>query len=169
MLPLTTGAREVEGQTIGFIGVWGDQSAVAERMRATTRYGFFDSGRAALQRSWEISVLTVQMLGKLLTGQAALSNISGPVTIAQVAGQSAAIGIDHYLSFIALISISLGILNLLPVPILDGGHLLFFSIEWLKGSPLSESVQLFGQQVGIVLLGGLMCLAFYNDFLRLMQ
>jgi regulator of sigma E protease len=109
------------------------------------------------------------MLAKLVTGQAALSNISGPVTIAQFAGQSAAIGFDHYLNFIAIISISLGILNLLPIPVLDGGHLLFFTIEWVKGSPLSENIQLFGQQIGIVLLGGLMCLAVYNDIWRLMQ
>ena len=116
-----------------------------------------------------MTTLTVQMLVKLITGQAALSNISGPVTIAQFAGQSASIGLDHYLNFIAIISISLGILNLLPIPILDGGHLLFFAIEWVKGSPLSEGKQIIGQQIGIVLLGGLMGLAIYNDIWRLLQ
>lgn len=138
-------------------------------MRATTRYGLIDSLSAALQRSWEMSVLTLHMLAKLVTGQASLSNISGPLTIAQFAGQSAAIGFDHYLNFIAIISISLGILNLLPIPVLDGGHLLFYIIEWVKGAPLSEKVQLFGQQLGIALLVGLMSLAFYNDIWRLMQ
>lgn len=167
---LTTGVRELEGKKTGFIGAWENQSDAARKlMRATTRYNFLDSAVAAVQRSWEISSLTVQMLAKLVTGKAALSNISGPVTIAQFAGQSAAIGFDHYLNFIAIISISLGILNLLPIPVLDGGHLLFFTIEWVKGSPLSESIQLFGQQIGIVLLGGLMCLAVYNDIWRLMQ
>ncbi len=169
-IELTTGVREVEGQKAGFIGAWENQSAAArETMRATTRYGVIESLVAAIERSWEMSSLTVQMLAKLVTGQAALSNISGPVTIARFAGQSAAIGFDHYLNFIAIISISLGILNLLPIPILDGGHLLFFVIEWVKGTPLSENVQLIGQQIGIVLLGGLMCLAMYNDIWRLMQ
>jgi regulator of sigma E protease len=167
---LTTGVRDVDGQKSGFIGAWENQSTAArDEMRATTQYGLIDSAAAAIERSWEMTSLTVQMLVKLLTGQAALSNISGPVTIAQFAGQSAAIGLDHYLNFIAIISISLGILNLLPIPILDGGHLLFFTIEWIKGSPVSESIQLIGQQIGIVLLGSLMCLAVYNDIWRLVQ
>ena len=170
ILAITPAAKKQGDSIVGHIGAWEDQSALLrEKMRATTRYGVFDSAVAAVERSWEMSALTVQMLAKLITGQAALSNISGPVTIAQFAGQSASIGLDHYLNFLAIISISLGILNLLPVPVLDGGHLLFFAIEWIKGSPLSESIQLFGQQVGIVLLGGLMCLAFYNDIWRLMQ
>ncbi|MEM7207117.1 MAG: RIP metalloprotease RseP [Pseudomonadota bacterium] len=167
---VTTGRRDHRGQEVGFIGAWEGQSqSIREQMRATTQYGVFDAFTTAVKKSWDMSVLTVQMLGRLLTGQAALSNISGPVTIAQIAGQTAVIGIDHYLNFIAIISISLGILNLLPIPILDGGHLLYFLIEWVKGSPLSENVQLAGQQLGIVLLGALMCLAFYNDIWRLMQ
>lgn len=169
-LALTIGERDINGVKTGFIGALVDQSSDArEKMRATTRYGLIDSLSAALQRSWEMSVLTLHMLAKLVTGQASLSNISGPLTIAQFAGQSAAIGFDHYLNFIAIISISLGILNLLPIPVLDGGHLLFYIIEWVKGAPLSEKVQLFGQQLGIALLVGLMSLAFYNDIWRLMQ
>ena len=89
------------------------------------------------------------------------------MTIAQFAGQSASVGVDHYLKFIALISVSLAVLNLLPVPVLDGGHLLFFAIEAIKGSPLSERAQLLGHQIGLALLAGLMGLAFYNDILRL--
>ena len=116
-----------------------------------------------------MSVLTVRMLGKLLVGQASLDNISGPISIAQVAGQSASIGIDHYINFLALISISLGVLNLLPVPILDGGHLLYFAAEAVRGKPLSERTQVLGQQFGIAVLGGLMFLAFYNDIWRLLQ
>ena len=170
-ISIVTAERMLQGQRRGLIGAVGQGPSVEsrEKMQTTTRYGLVDGLVNAVQRTWEMSSLTLTMLGKLITGQAALSNISGPVTIAQYAGQSAAIGFDHYLNFIAIISISLGILNLLPIPMLDGGHLLYFSIEWIKGSPVSESVQLFGQQLGIVLLGGLMCLAFYNDFWRLMQ
>ena len=116
-----------------------------------------------------MSVLTVRMMGKLLMGQASLDNISGPISIAQYAGQSASIGIDHYINFIALISISLAVLNLLPIPMLDGGHLVYFAAEALLGKPVSERVQIWGQQVGIVLLGSLMFLAFYNDIWRLSQ
>ena len=120
----------------------------------------------ALQRTWNMSVLTVRMMGKLVLGQASLDNISGPISIAQFAGQSASIGIDHYINFIALISISLAVLNLLPIPMLDGGHLMYFAAEAVRGKPVSERVQIWGQQLGIVLLGGLMFLAFYNDILR---
>jgi len=108
-------------------------------------------------------------MGKLVLGQASLDNISGPISIAQYAGQSASIGIDHYINFIALISISLAVLNLLPIPMLDGGHLMYFAAEAVTGKPVSERVQILGQQVGIVLLGGLMFLAFYNDIWRLSQ
>jgi regulator of sigma E protease len=121
----------------------------------------------AVERTWDMSILTVRMLGKLLLGQASLDNISGPISIAQFAGQSASIGIDHYINFIALISISLAVLNLLPVPILDGGHLMYFAAEAVLGRPLSEQMQIWGQQVGIALLGSLMFLAFYNDLWRL--
>ena len=169
-LQITIGERHSGGEQIGFIGVWEGQSAdVRAQMQATTQHGVIESAVAAFRRSWEMTSLTVQMLAKLLTGQAALSHISGPVTIAQFAGQSAAISFSHYLNFIAIISISLGVLNLLPIPMLDGGHLLFFVIEGIKGSPPSESIHLAGQQLGIVLLGGLMSLAFYNDIWRLMQ
>jgi len=111
--------------------------------------------------------LTLRMLWKLIVGEASLDNISGPISIAQYAGQSASVGIDHYLKFLALISISLGVLNLLPIPLLDGGHLLFYVFEILTGKPLSERVQVMGQQIGLVLLGSLMLLAFYNDIWRL--
>jgi regulator of sigma E protease len=116
-----------------------------------------------------MSVFTLRMLGRMLIGQASLENISGPITIAQFAGQSASIGWNAFLSFLALVSISLGVLNLLPIPILDGGHLLYYIIEAAKGSPLSETAQNFGQRLGIVLLVMLMSLAFFNDFARLLS
>ena len=114
-----------------------------------------------------MSVLTVKLLGKLVVGEASLKNISGPISIAEYAGISAQLGLATFLSTLAIISISIGILNLLPVPILDGGHLMFYLVEMVKGSPVSELVQSYGQRIGLVMLAGLMSLAFYNDFQRL--
>jgi len=165
---LTPDAFELGERTIGRIGVTETQSeALAAKAQIIVREGPLDAFTGAVARTWSMSVLTVRMLGKLLVGQASLDNISGPISIAQVAGQSASVGLDHYINFIALISISLGVLNLLPVPILDGGHLLYFAAEAVRGKLLSERVQIMGQQVGIVLLGALMFLAFYNDIWRL--
>ena len=113
--------------------------------------------------------MTVRMLGKMLTGQASLENVSGPITIAQYAGYSAAVGLVQFVGFLAIISISLGVINLFPVPLLDGGHLLYYFIELVKGSPLSEQAQMLGQRIGIALLAALMALAFYNDIARLFR
>jgi len=168
-LHLRPARRETDDGEIGYIGAWEDQTvAQLERIRTVVRHDPLESLSHAVGRTWEMSSLTLRVLGKLLLGEAALSNISGPLTIAQYAGQSASIGLDHYLSFIALISISLGVLNLLPVPMLDGGHLLYFGIELVKGSPVSEQTQLWGQQLGMLLIMGLMGLALYNDLLRLL-
>jgi len=120
------------------------------------------------RRTGEMISVSVKMIGKLLTGQASLKNtVSGPISIAQFAGQSVSVGIDHYLSFIALVSISLGIFNLFPVPMLDGGHLLYYAIEVVTGKQVSDRIQIFGQQIGIALLGTLMIFVFYQDILRL--
>lgn len=171
-LPITLTPEPVEigEQTIGRIGVMENQSAaLAEKSRVTVKHAPLAAFGEALKRTWDMSVLTIRMLGKLLLGQASLDNISGPISIAQFAGQSVTIGIDHYINFIALISISLAVLNLLPIPMLDGGHLLYFAAEAVRGKPLSERVQIWGQQVGIALLGALMFLAFYNDLWRLFR
>lgn len=161
--------KETGETQIGYIGAYEVESrALLERMRTTVRYGPVEAVQQSLQRTWDITVLTLRVLGKLITGEAALRNISGPITIAQYAGQSASIGIDHYLNFLALISISLGVLNLLPIPVLDGGHLLYFLMEGVTRRPISERVQIYGQQIGLVILIGLMGLAFYNDIARLM-
>lgn len=169
-LTLTPEAAQVGDQTVGRIGIMETQSqALANRSQVTVRHPPVDAFVEALERTWSMSVLTVRMMGKLVLGQASLDNISGPISIAQYAGQSASIGIDHYINFIALISISLAVLNLLPIPMLDGGHLMYFAAEAVTGKPVSERVQILGQQVGIVLLGGLMFLAFYNDIWRLSQ
>jgi len=121
----------------------------------------------ALVRTWEMSVMTLRILGKMIIGEASVKNLSGPISIAQYAGYSAGLGLAVFLGFLAIVSVSLGVLNLLPVPLLDGGHLLYFLVEWIKGSPVPESVQAAGQQVGLAVLLGLMGLAFYNDILRL--
>ena len=170
-LALTPGTRDNgNGEVIGFVGAWETLSfEEAQKARVTVSYPPVESFIRGIQRTWEMSVLTLRMLKKLIIGEASLENISGPISIAQFAGQSASVGIDHYLNFIALISISLAVLNLLPIPMLDGGHLLFYAYEVVFRRPLPERAQLLGQQIGILLLAGLMALAFYNDIWRLLQ
>lgn len=122
----------------------------------------------ALKKTWEMSVLTLRVLGKMIIGEASVKNLSGPISIAKYAGQSAEIGLVAFLSFMAIVSVSLGVLNLLPVPLLDGGHLMYYLIEFLIGKPVSEGMQILGQQVGLVLLLGLMSIAIFNDITRLL-
>jgi regulator of sigma E protease len=125
-------------------------------------------GRALMQ-TWDTSVLSLRMMGRMLTGELSWKNLSGPVTIADYAGQSARLGPSYYLRFLALISISLGVLNLLPVPVLDGGHLMYYLVEFFKGGPVSERALEIGQQIGFALLALLMAFAFYNDINRLVS
>ncbi|MCD0504972.1 RIP metalloprotease RseP, partial [Bordetella petrii] len=153
----------VDGQTIGRIGVQlgGDVPMV------TVRYGVFDSiGRAAV-RTWDTAWLSLRMMGRMIIGEVSWRNISGPVTIADYAGQTARIGFAAYVAYLALISISLGVLNLLPIPMLDGGHLLYYLVEIVRGSPPPDRWIDIGQRAGIGLLAGLMGLALFNDFARL--
>ncbi|HEY8035471.1 MAG TPA: RIP metalloprotease RseP [Methylobacter sp.] len=121
----------------------------------------------ALETTYYYSVTSLKMMGKMLVGKASVDNLSGPISIAQYAGQSAAMGLVPFIKYLALVSVSLGVLNLLPIPVLDGGHLLFFAIEGIKGSPVSERVQFFFQQIGIALLVSLMALAMFLDVDRL--
>ena len=122
----------------------------------------------AVERVWDTCTMTLKMIGKMVTGEASLKNVTGPITIADYAGQTARMGVASYLSFIAFISISLGVMNLLPIPVLDGGHLLYYSLEVLTGRPVSERVAEFAQRIGIGLLMTLMVLAVFNDITRLM-
>ena len=114
-----------------------------------------------------MSVLTLDSLKKMLFGELSVKNLSGPITIAKVAGASAESGVGDFLNFLAYLSISLGVLNLLPIPVLDGGHLLFYLVEWARGRPLPERVQAWGMQIGIGLIIGVMLLALINDLGRL--
>ena len=169
-LQLTPARRESPGGDIGFIGARETQSqaVIDEKLRTVERYTPLTALSMGFSRTMEMISVSVKMIGKLLTGQASLKNtVSGPISIAQFAGQSVSVGIDHYLSFIALVSISLGIFNLFPVPMLDGGHLLYYAIEVVTGKPVSDRIQIFGQQIGIALLGTLMIFVFYQDILRL--
>ena len=139
----------------------------AARYDATLQYGPLTAIPKAFGETWERSRQTFGMLWRMLSGHASLKNLSGVITIAQVANSSAQLGPAWFLNFLAIISLSLAILNLLPIPVLDGGHLLYYLIELVKGSPVSERVQIAGQYVGLTLLVALMGLAFYNDILRI--
>lgn len=167
-ITLIPGTREVDGKTIGFIGVWETLSQEAsQKARVVVSYPPLEALQRGIVQTWNMSALTLRMLWKLIVGEASLDNISGPISIAKYAGQSASVGLDHYLNFLALISISLAVLNLLPIPLLDGGHLLYYLVEIVTGKPLTERIQVLGQQFGLVVLGSLMLLAFYNDIWRL--
>lgn len=135
---------------------------------ALRRHGPLDAVPAAVGETWRMTATTLEFLGRMLVGHASIENLAGPVGIAQTANSSAALGLAWFLSFLALMSLSIGILNLLPIPILDGGHLLYYLIEIVKGSPVSERVMAAGQYVGLAMLAGLMGLALYNDLARLL-
>jgi len=170
-LRVTPEATSERGETIGRIGAYGPSATQAQRDRmfTTVRHGPLESLYRGAVKTWDITKLTLRVLVALVTGEAALSNISGPISIAQFAGQSAQIGLASFIGFIALISVSIGILNLLPIPVLDGGHLLYYLVEAVRGAPLSERAQIVGQQIGVAMLIGLMTLAIYNDILRLVH
>ena len=160
------GSEDVDGQLIGRIGVsisndFGDFAYLR-------KYGPLDSVVQSVNKTWATMAFTVRMLGRMVTGDVSIKNISGPINIAQFAGDSAARGVTEFLTFLALVSISLGVLNLLPVPVLDGGQIVYQTVELLKGSPMSERSQMIGQQFGIAALILLMSFAFYNDIARIL-
>lgn len=151
----------------GFAGVVPKIIPLPDEYKTVRQYGPFSAIVEATDKTWQLMKLTVSMLGKLITGDVKLNNLSGPISIAQGAGMSAESGLIYYLMFLALISVNLGIINLFPLPVLDGGHLLFLAIEKLKGGPVSERVQDFSYRIGSILLVLLMGLALFNDFSRL--
>jgi len=168
VVQLVPKAFEENGRTIGRIGVaMADADGQRDLMFVTVRYGVLDALTKGISQTWDTATMSLSVLGRMIVGEVSVKNLSGPVTIADFAGQSARMGWAHYIKFLALISISLGVLNLLPVPVLDGGHLLYYVIEIIKGGPVSERVMEIGQQIGMALLAALMAFAFYNDINRL--
>ena len=162
-------AADLEGRPIGRVGVRPFvPEGLFDRLRSVQRFGPLEAVPEAVERTVDLSVLTLRMLWRMLTGDASLSNISGPINIAQYAGVTAAIGVVAFLGFLAVISVSLGVLNLLPIPVLDGGQLVFLAAEQATGRPVSPAVEAVGQQLGVLLLVALMGLAFYNDIARLL-
>jgi regulator of sigma E protease len=144
-----------------------EQRAALERAAIVLRLGPLEGLAAAVKETWRLTGSTLGLLGRMIIGKASVKNLSGPISIAQFANSSASAGLSQFLFFLGAISLSLGILNLLPIPVLDGGHLLYYLIELVKGSPVSEQAQIAGQYFGLIALAGLMGLAFVNDILRL--
>jgi regulator of sigma E protease len=168
-VPLITDVVEQAGKRVGIAGVQLKvDPATAAKLAVTVRYGVVEALAQGARKTWELSVFTLKMLGRILTGAASLKNISGPITMASYAGQSAHQGMLVFVGYLALISISLGVLNLLPIPLLDGGHLLYYFAELMKGSPVSDRAFEVGQRIGIAVLAVLMALAFFNDLSRLL-
>jgi regulator of sigma E protease len=132
----------------------------------TVRHGPVQAMTEALRQTWATTRFSLKVMARMVTGEVSLRNVSGPITIADFAGKSAQAGLEAYVRFIVLISISLGVLNLLPIPVLDGGHLLYYVIEFIRGKPVSERFMQLGQNIGVALLGALMLLAFFNDINR---
>jgi len=143
--------------------------AAMERAFTILQYGPVEGLGEAVGETWRLTSATLGILGRMISGNASLSNLSGPITIAQLANDSARLGVSRFLFFLGLISLSLAIINLLPIPILDGGHLLYFLIEWIKGSPVSERGHMIGQSIGLMMVLALMSVAIFNDILRLVQ
>ncbi|MEG3767646.1 sigma E protease regulator RseP [Alteromonas sp. 14N.309.X.WAT.G.H12] len=155
-----------EGQN-GFLGVSPLAEPWPDGYVFTHQYGPVDALFKAADKTWRLTAVSVEMLGKLVTGEVSLNNLSGPISIAQGAGTSAGYGFAYFLSFLALISVSLGIINLLPIPMLDGGHLLFYAVEWLTGKPVPEAIQEWGFKIGGALLFMMMSIAIFNDISRI--
>lgn len=162
-----TSADLVDGREVGRIRIETLPSApLPDSMIVHRHFGPVQAFGESLQRTWDMTVLQAKMFARMIIGQVSLKNLSGPITIAEYAGDSARSGLTGFVGFLVLISLSLGFLNLLPIPMLDGGQIIYQSIEWIKGSPLSERVQAAGQSVGIALLFLLMGVALFNDLAR---
>jgi regulator of sigma E protease len=159
--------ESVDGK--GIIGIQAQSPVYPENYLVIERYGPLAAFSMGIQKTWDMTVLSLKMIKKMIVGDISLKNLSGPVTIAEFSGKTFQMGLVTYLSFLALVSLSLGIINLLPIPVLDGGHLFLYLIEWIKGGPLSEQSLFVFQRIGLVLLVLLMGLALFNDINRLLE
>ena len=166
-VPVMLAARGEKKAPSGYLGAGVKAVDWPPEMIREVSFGPLAAVGEGARRTWTMSVLTLDSLKKMLFGELSVKNLSGPITIAKVAGASAQSGVADFLNFLAYLSISLGVLNLLPIPVLDGGHLLFYLIEWARGRPLSDRVQGWGIQIGISLVIGVMLLALVNDLGRL--
>ena len=162
-----TAQQSADGKVIGIVGISPTQAKWPDNMRFDLEYGIVDSVAAAADKTWQLVVVSFKMIGKLFTGDVSVKNLSGPISIAQGAGASANYGLVYFLGFMALISVNLGIINLMPLPVLDGGHLLYYFVEVITGKPVPEKVQEIGFRIGAALLLMLMSIALFNDFARL--
>lgn len=166
-VPVVLGVRNEGDSTRGYLGAGVTSEPWPESMLVERSYGLFAGAIEGIRHTWRMSSMTLLSVKKMLLGELSAKNLSGPISIAKVAGASAESGLRSFLNFMAYLSISLGVLNLLPVPVLDGGHLLFYAVEWIRGKPLSERIQALGMQVGIALVLSLMVFAVFNDIARL--
>lgn len=168
VLSLTPARKELDdGTVIGFVGAGVQVPEIPADWLRTSQAGFLQGLSLGVEKTWNLIGFTLESLWKMIRGDVSVKNLSGPITIAKVAGSSASGGLESFIGFLALLSVSLGVLNLLPVPMLDGGHILFYSAEMLTGKPLPEKVQIAAIKVGMFLLFSLMAVAFYNDISRL--
>ena len=163
---LVPSEMKIDNRIIGFAGISPSRTTL-EKYRINVKYPLVESINKSINLTKDYTLLTFKMIFKLFSGQANVENISGPLSIAEFSGKSLAMGYVYFVYLMAVLSISLGVLNLLPIPMLDGGHLVYYTIEMIIGKPVSMKIQLIGQQLGIVVLLGIMVLAFYNDFLRI--
>jgi len=166
-LHATIARRDTPQGQSGYLGVSPTFEPWPEGYVFTHQYGIVEAIGKSLDKTWRLMTLSVDMIGKLLTGDVSVKNLNGPISIAQGAGVSAGYGLAYFLSFLALISVNLGIINLLPLPMLDGGHLMFFTAEWITGKPVPEAVQEWGYRIGGVLLFMIMGIAIMNDIARI--
>ncbi|MFQ2557952.1 sigma E protease regulator RseP [Aeromonas caviae] len=166
-LTLTPDGKKVKGQRVGFVGLSPQLVPLPDEYRTLLQYGPLQALWHGVQKTWSLITLTFDMIGKLIGGIVSLDNLSGPISIAKGAGSSADYGLVYFLGFLALISVNLGIINLFPLPVLDGGHLVYFLIEAITGKPVSEKIQEVGFRIGAAILMLLMGIALFNDFARL--
>jgi len=166
-ITVTPALSERNGEMVGFIGASREAIQIPEEMQRNISYPIYSAWIPALEKTWEITLFTLSSIKKMIVGAISPKNLSGPITIAQIASATAQSGLVSFIGFIALLSISLGVLNLLPIPVLDGGHLLYYFIELVIGKPVPERVQVWGLQIGMFFIFSIMLLAFYNDLARL--